>query len=74
MPLLIIFDDSVSQNQPYDYVMKISRKIIDVAFACGFESVDGYQRAFLREFGCNPKEYALNPVPLSFIHLPFWRG
>lgn len=42
-------------------------KIIDVAFACGFESVDGYQRAFLREFGCNPKEYALNPVPLSLF-------
>ena len=42
-------------------------KIIDVAFACGFESVDGYQRAFLREFGCNPKEYALNPIPLSLF-------
>nr|MCR5426381.1 AraC family transcriptional regulator [Lachnospiraceae bacterium] len=24
----------------------------------------GYQRAFRREFGCNPKEYALSPVPI----------
>ena len=30
----------------------------------GFGSVDGYQRAFRREFGCNPKEYALSPVPI----------
>ncbi|MGL5435840.1 MAG: helix-turn-helix transcriptional regulator [Lachnospiraceae bacterium] len=39
-------------------------RIIDVAFDIGFSSVDGYQRAFCREFGCNPKEYAGNPVPL----------
>lgn len=39
-------------------------RITDVAFEMGFDSVDGYQRAFLREFGCNPREYALNPVPL----------
>lgn len=41
-----------------------NRKIIDVAFETGFGSVDGYQRAFRREFGCNPREYALNPVPI----------
>ena len=29
-------------------------KIIDIAFDTGFESVDGYQRAFYKEFGCNP--------------------
>lgn len=39
-------------------------KIIDVAYDMGFVSVDGYQRAFRREFGCNPKEYALHPIPL----------
>lgn len=38
--------------------------IIDVAIEMGFGSVDGYQRVFRREFGCNPKEYALSPVPL----------
>ena len=31
-------------------------KIIDIAFDAGFDSVDGYQRAFYKEFGCNPYE------------------
>ena len=39
-------------------------KIADMAFLTGFGSVDGYQRAFLREFGVSPGEYAKNPVPL----------
>jgi AraC-like DNA-binding protein len=30
----------------------------------GFGSVDGYQRAFRREFGCNPREYSNSPVPI----------
>lgn len=42
-------------------------KIIDVAFDLGFGSVDGYQRAFFREFGCNPGEYAAKPIPLSLF-------
>lgn len=42
-------------------------RIIDVAMDMGFGSVDGYQRAFLREFGCNPKEYALSPVPITLF-------
>ena len=42
-------------------------KVIDAACDLGFESVDGYQRAFRREFGCNPKEYALSPVPLPLF-------
>ena len=39
-------------------------QIIDVALDMGFGSVDGYQRAFRREFGCNPKEYSTSPVPV----------
>lgn len=39
-------------------------QILDVAMSMGFGSVDGYQRAFRREFGCNPKEYATSPVPV----------
>ena len=39
-------------------------QIIDVAMDMGFGSVDGYQRAFRREFGCNPKEYSTSPVPV----------
>lgn len=42
-------------------------KIIDLAFDLGFTSVDGYQRAFRREFGCNPKDYAQNPIPLPLF-------
>ncbi|MCD2491522.1 AraC family transcriptional regulator [Lacrimispora sp. NSJ-141] len=45
-------------------------RIIDVAFSLGFGSVDGYQRAFFREFGCNPSEYAENPVPL-YLFTPY---
>ena len=29
--------------------------ILDIAMEMGFGSVDGYQRAFRREFGCNPR-------------------
>lgn len=45
-------------------------RIADVAFALGFGSVDGYQRAFYREFGCNPKEYAVDPIPL-YLFTPY---
>lgn len=45
-------------------------KIADVAFEMGFGSVDGYQRAFAREFGCNPKEYAVHPVPI-YLFTPY---
>ncbi len=38
--------------------------ILDVALDMGFGSVDGYQRAFRREFGINPKEYSTSPVPV----------
>lgn len=42
-------------------------KVIDVALDFGFGSVDGFQRAFCKEFGCNPSEYAYNPIPLHFF-------
>ncbi|MDO5561101.1 MAG: AraC family transcriptional regulator [Oscillospiraceae bacterium] len=45
-------------------------RVIDVAFDMGFGSVDGYQRAFYREFGCNPGEYALHPVPIK-LFIPY---
>ena len=45
-------------------------KIIDVAFDFGFESVDGYQRAFYREFGCNPYEYSVSPTPI-YLFKPY---
>lgn len=42
-------------------------KVLDVALDFGFGSVDGYQRAFRKEFGCNPSEYAANPIPLQLF-------
>lgn len=44
--------------------------IAEVAFEYGFESVDGYQRAFRREFDCNPYEYAKNPIPI-YLFTPY---
>ncbi len=67
---------------PADYIRRLrlsksairlrdeSCKIIDTALELGFGSVDGYQRAFFREFGCNPKEYAKSPVPL-YLFTPY---
>lgn len=64
---------------PADYIRRLrlsksalklrdeSCKIIDVALELGFGSTDGYQRAFLREFGCNPREYAKSPIPLHLF-------
>ncbi|MEA4966035.1 MAG: AraC family transcriptional regulator [Oscillospiraceae bacterium] len=45
-------------------------RVIDAALDLGFGSVDGYQRAFYREFGCNPREYAKAPVPIT-LFIPY---
>lgn len=45
-------------------------RVIDVAFDYGFQSVEGYQRAFYGEFGCNPKEYAKDPKPIC-LFIPY---
>ena len=45
-------------------------RVIDAAYDLGFGSVDGYQRAFFREFGCNPGEYARTKVPLP-LFIPY---
>lgn len=67
---------------PADYIRKLRLsesalrlkkedcKVIDVAYDTGFCSVDGYQRAFYREFGCNPGEYATHPVPIQ-LFIPY---
>lgn len=44
--------------------------VTKAAFELGYGSVDGYQRAFLKEFGCNPGEYAKNPVPIT-LFIPY---
>lgn len=67
---------------PSDYIrrLRLSRsalrlrdsgvRIIDAAMDMGFKSVDGYQRAFFKEFGCNPKNYAMKPVPV-YLFTPY---
>ena len=45
-------------------------KIVEVAFDAGFDSVDGYQRAFYKEFGCNPHEYSVCPSPI-YLFKPY---
>ena len=45
-------------------------KITDIAYEAGFESVDGYQRAFYREFGRNPYEYSVSPSPI-YLFTPY---
>ena len=42
-------------------------KVIDVAFDMGFSSIDSYTRAFHKEFGINPGEYAKKTVPLKLF-------
>ncbi len=46
------------------------RKIVEAALESGFESVDGYQRAFYQEFGCNPYEYSKCPTPI-YLFKPY---
>ena len=44
--------------------------VSDVAYECGFGSVDGYTRAFYKEFGCNPGDYVKDPVPIA-LFIPY---
>ena len=48
-----------------------SCQILDVAMDMGYGSVDGYQRAFRREFGINPGEYSASPVPV-WLFTPYF--
>jgi AraC-like DNA-binding protein len=45
-------------------------RVTEVAYDLGFGSVDGYQRAFLREFGLNPGEYIREKVPIT-LFIPY---
>jgi len=70
------------KRTPADYIRRLrlaksalmlrdsSQTVTDVAFQVGFSSVDGYQRAFLLEFGCNPGQYAASPTPL-YLFTPY---
>lgn len=67
---------------PADYIRRIKlsksalklrddgRSVTEIAFEMGFLSMEGYQRAFRREFGCNPNEYAKHPIPI-YLFIPY---
>lgn len=46
------------------------KSVTEIAFEAGFQSLEGYQRAFFKEFGCNPHEYAKHPIPL-YLFIPY---
>ena len=64
---------------PIEYIQKIrlresallllakKKKVIDVCNQSGFDSVDGFQRPFKKEDGCNPKAYQVHPVPIPLF-------
>ena len=64
---------------PSDYIRKLrlretalklrdtNKTVVDIAFDYGFKSVDGFQRAFYKEYGCNPKKYSSSPIPLPLF-------
>ena len=49
---------------------KESSNITEAAYDSGFGSVDGYIRAFYKEFGINPGEYAKDPIPIT-LFIPY---
>ena len=67
---------------PADYIrrLRLSRaaarlkegkdRVIDIAFDLGFGSADTFTRAFCREFGLNPSDYAKDPVPIP-LFIPY---
>lgn len=57
-------------SQAAMYLRDEQTKIIDISAQFGFDSVDGFQRAFYREFGCNPYEYSTHPTPV-YLFKPY---
>ena len=45
-------------------------RVIDIAFDLGFVNADTFTRAFFREFGLNPSDYAREPVPIP-LFIPY---
>ena len=45
-------------------------RVINVAFDLGFSNVDTFTRAFFREYGLNPSDYARHPVPIP-LFIPY---
>ena len=49
-------------------LLRCSKKtVLEIAMEVGFESVDGFQRAFKFEFGVNPSDYRRNNIPVNLF-------
>lgn len=69
----------VLEMSPSEYIRKLKLslsaislrdfdlKIVEVSERFGYDSVDGFQRAFFKEFGLNPHEYAKLQKPISLF-------
>lgn len=44
--------------------------VTEAAYDSGFSSVDGYTRAFYKEFGYHPGEYVKDPIPIT-LFIPY---
>jgi AraC family transcriptional regulator len=53
-----------------DQLANNPRKIVDVAFAYGFENHETFSRAFKEAYGLTPEEYRKVPRPLSHFLMP----
>jgi Transcriptional regulator containing an amidase domain and an AraC-type DNA-binding HTH domain len=52
-------------------LQSFNEKVVDVAIGSGFDSHDGFTRAFDRQFGITPQKYHTETPPVSwFIHYP----
>ena len=54
-------------TQAAEQLRQGSIKVIDAAYNAGFTNVDTFTRAFYREFGLNPSDYRMRPVPVPFF-------
>jgi len=69
----------ITGKTPYEYIRALrltkaaeelrdsGRKIIDTAFKCGFDSHDGFTRAFSRQFNITPQKYSNETPPVRYF-------
>lgn len=50
-----------------EFLKKEKCQVTEIAFELGFKSVDGFIRAFTREYGLTPGAYKLKPVPITLF-------